>query len=72
MLEKAPRMTRAHYNFIADMLGPKVAWPSQLLDIADHLAATNPAFNRQKFLDRAVNAWEKHNPPEEINDEIRF
>lgn len=65
-----PRMTRAHYNFIADTIGPQVAWPSHLHTIADELQKTNPAFNRKKFLERATAAWERHNDPPKFEDEI--
>lgn len=72
MLNKldAPKMTRKHYNFIADMIGPMVGWPSHLQVIADELAATNPLFNREKFLQRAVAAWEAKQKHVELDDEI--
>lgn len=53
-----PRMTRGHYEFIADNIGPLVSWPSHLHSIADVLAATNPRFDRDKFISRATSAWE--------------
>lgn len=69
---KAPPMTRQHYEFIADIMGPQVSWPSHLESIADSLEATNPKFNRDKFLQRAVKAWEDNYNPKDINDEITF
>lgn len=66
------RMTRQHYEFIADTIGPMVGWPSYLLTIADELEKTNPRFNREKFLDRATKAWEDKHEVEEIDDEISF
>lgn len=54
------RMSRQHFDFIADAVGPMVPWPSALHDLADKLAASNPRFNREKFLSRATNAWEQH------------
>lgn len=68
----APKMTRQHYEFIADIMGPQVAWPSHLHSIADALVATNPLFNKQKFLDRAVAAWEKNHVPKELDDDINY
>ena len=69
----APKMTRQHYNFISDMIGPMVAWTSQLQVVADELAATNPLFDRDKFLKRSVAAWEKRNPmPEDIDDSVPY
>tara|TARA_B110000971_G_scaffold104485_1_gene107346 strand:- start:25 stop:255 length:231 start_codon:yes stop_codon:yes gene_type:complete len=69
---KAPRMTRAHYNFIADVIAPQVSWPTKLRDIADELEATNSAFNRGKFLSRATKAWEAAQNVDELNDEIPY
>jgi len=68
----APRMSRGHYEFIADKIGPLVSWPSHLHSIADVLAATNPKFDRNKFLVRATSAWEANHEYEELNDEIKF
>ena len=67
-----PKMTRAHYNFIADMIGPQVAWPSHLQSIADELQKTNPLFNRKKFLERATAAWERNNEVPKFEDEIPY
>ena len=69
---KAPRMTRAHYNFIADVIAPQVSWPTKLREIADELEATNPAFDRRKFLYRATKAWEAAQNVDELNDEIPY
>jgi hypothetical protein len=71
-MQKAPSMTRKDYTFIADRLGPLVGWPSQILDMADALAETNPRFDRDKFIQRATAAWEKQNPAPEIDDEIPY
>jgi len=69
----APKMTRQHYTFLADVVGPMVAWPSHLHDMADELAATNPLFNRNKFIQRATKAWEDANlDREELDDEIGY
>tara|TARA_R110000796_G_scaffold111795_2_gene223324 strand:- start:569 stop:787 length:219 start_codon:yes stop_codon:yes gene_type:complete len=69
---KSPPMTRQHYEFIADIMGPQVSWPSNLQSIADALESTNPRFDRAKFIARATKAWEDNYNPEEISDEIRF
>lgn len=65
-------MTRGHYNFIADTIGPMVAWPSHLHLIADELARTNPRFNREKFIERATKAWEDRNEIDPIDDHIPY
>ena len=64
----APRMTRAHYNFIADVIAPHISWPTKLREIADELEATNPAFDRRKFLSRATKAWESAQDVDEITE----
>lgn len=68
-----PRMTRAHFDFIATQIGPHITWPSRLHEIADKLAASNPLFDKDKFINRATKAWEDANlRDEEIDDEIMF
>jgi hypothetical protein len=66
------RMTRQHYEFLADKLGPLVGWPTHLHSIADELEATNPKFNREKFILRGTKAWEKNYIAPVIDDEIEF
>jgi len=68
----AVNMTRVHYNFIADKIGPQVAWPSHLHSIADALESTNTRFDRDRFIERATTAWEKHNEINELHDEIPY
>lgn len=65
-------MTRGHYNFIADTIGPLVAWPSHLESIADELEATNPRFDRHKFIQRATKAWEERNEISQLDDCIPY
>ena len=72
MTTAAPRMSRSHYEFIADHIGPHVSWPSKLQDIANELAATNSLFNKNKFIQRATKAWEDSNELPEIDDEIPY
>ena len=66
------RMTRQHYEFLADKLGPLVPWPTHLHSIADELEATNPKFNRKKFILRGTEAWERNYIAPVIDDEIEF
>lgn len=66
------RMSKQHFDFIADTVGPMVGWPSQLHDLADQLAMSNPRFDREKFINRATNAWEKNYVRKEFEDEIPY
>lgn len=69
------RMSKQHFDFIADQIGPLLYWPTALHEIADKLAASNPRFDRDKFISRATNAWEKHNKhmlEVPIDDEIPY
>lgn len=57
---KVPRMTRGHYIFIADALSEMA--DSYGLDkeqiansFASRLFATNPRFNKSRFVDRVTN-----------------
>jgi len=54
-------MSKQHFDFIAEKVGPLVGWPSDLHEIADQLQETNPRFNREKFINRATTAWENAN-----------
>lgn len=65
-------MQRRHYEFLADEVAPIMGWPTHIADMADKLAATNPKFDKEKFLARAIKAWEEAHPPEEIDDEIPY
>ena len=68
------KMSRQHFDFIADNVGPIAGWPSQLHDLADKLASSNPRFDRDRFFNRAVKAWETHQKTfmREIDDEIIY
>ena len=74
MPQTIPRMTPQHYVFIADMIGPMVAWPSHLQTLANELAATNPRFDKDKFIQRAVKAWEANHSQylQEVEDEVVY
>ena len=65
-------MTRKDFEWIADRIGPMMHSPIGLEMIADDLEAHNPRFNRKRFLDRAIKAWEKNNVIPEFDDEIPF
>lgn len=67
-----PRMSRQHFEFLADELGSAVAWPTGLHAIADVLAKTNPSFDRDRFLKRATDRWEETHALEEIDDHIPY
>ena len=65
-------MQQGHYEFLADNVAPLMGWPTQIHQMADKLASTNPKFNRDKFIKRATAAWEKANPPQDLNDDIPY
>jgi hypothetical protein len=47
-------------------------WPTALHDVADALAKTNPRFDREKFLRRAMNKWEETHEVATIEDSIPY
>ncbi len=63
-------MQTRHFNYLADTVAPLLGWPGKIREMADALAATNPRFNKEKFIERATKAWEEANPVEEIDDYI--
>ena len=65
-------MQQRHFEYLADKVAPLMGWPTQIVEMADRLADTNPRFNKEKFLDRAIKAWEEAHPVEEIDDEIPY
>lgn len=67
---KTPRMSRQHFEFIADNIAPMLSWPTHIKDMADLLAASNPNFNREKFIARATKCWEDNYLPPEVDDYI--
>lgn len=63
-------MTRKDFILIADHVGPLLS-PQAHITVADALEETNPRFDREKFLKRAIKAWEdKHLVA--LNDEIPY
>ena len=65
-------MQQRHFEYLADEVAPLMGWPSQIVEMANKLKRTNPRFDREKFLKRAVSAWEEANPMEGINDEVPY
>ena len=65
-------MTRKHFEWVADSIAPMVNSPLVIERIADELQEMNPRFNRDRFVDRAIKAWEHNNLPEIIDDEIPY
>tara|TARA_R100000951_G_scaffold29283_1_gene25373 strand:- start:4380 stop:4586 length:207 start_codon:yes stop_codon:yes gene_type:complete len=63
-------MQQRHFEYLADEVAPLMGWPSQIVEMANRLKKTNPRFNKEKFLKRAVDAWEQANPMPDIEDEI--
>lgn len=64
-------MQQRHFEYIADKVAPLMGWPTQIHELADKLVETNPRFNKQKFLDRAIAAWEAAHD-QELDDEIPY
>lgn len=71
-MELAPRLSQQHFEFLADELGTIMEWPTALHDVADALAKTNPRFDRDKFLRRAMNVWEQTHEHPSLEDEIPY
>ena len=65
-------MQQRHYEYLADHVAPLMSWPSAIVDMAEALVATKPKFNKEKFLKRAIAAWELHNPIQDIDDDIPY
>ena len=55
------KLSRKHFEFIADTIAPMLANPVFVEDIADKLEDTNPNFNREIFTQRALKNWENEN-----------
>ena len=66
------RVTRQHFEYIADNFAPLVSSPIVIEQIADDLELLNDRFNRKKFLARAIAKWEQKNLPPIIDDEIPY
>jgi hypothetical protein len=57
------RLSRQHFEFIADDIAPLLENPTSIEAIADKLEDTNPNFNREVFTQRALKNWENENIP---------
>lgn len=57
---------------LADKLGPTANWPTQIHVWADVFEEADPSFNREKFIRRATDAWEKGFNPPDIDDRIPY
>ena len=71
-MQTAPRLSRKTFECLADELGTIMEWPTALHDVADALAKTNPRFDRDKFLRRAMNVWEQTHEHPSLEDEIPY
>lgn len=60
------------YEELADSLGPTASWPTQILVWADAIAASNPHFNKDKFIERATQKWEENYVAPELDDFIPY
>ena len=59
------KLSRQHFEFIADEISPLLEKPTSIEIIADKLTPTNPNFDREKFTQRALKNWEAANLPAE-------
>lgn len=66
------RLTKQHFEFIADEVAPLLGWATGVEKLADKLQRTNPKFNREKFVRRASQNWENEYKLslEEIDDDV--
>lgn len=64
-------MTRKHFEWVADSVAPLVNSPIVIERMADELEQMNPRFNKEKFLRRAIAAWERSHDIT-IDDEIPY
>jgi len=61
-----------HFEFLADEVAPLLHWATAVEELADKLKRTNPRFNREKFVTRALKNWEARYQEslDNINEEI--
>ena len=52
------KLTRKHFEFIADELAPLLGWATDVETMTDALRKTNPNFDADKFKKRALKNWE--------------
>tara|TARA_R100001460_G_scaffold5214_1_gene14602 strand:- start:4810 stop:5016 length:207 start_codon:yes stop_codon:yes gene_type:complete len=68
-------MTKKDYEFIADEIAPMMHWPTHIEELADKLQALNSKFDKDKFVARAIEAWEENYQEcrmEQIDDNIPY
>ena len=64
------KMSKQHYEFLTDEVLPLMASPSSLEEVVDKLGDTNPLFNRDVFMARALEKWEQNNIPKAMIEEL--
>lgn len=67
-----PILNLENTDWIADIIAPKLSWPTHIIQLADEIAEKNPDFDREKFLRRAIKAWEDNYEPPIIDDSIPY
>ena len=68
------RLSKQHFEFLADEVAPLLSWATGIEELADKLEATNTNFDRKKWVRRASNNWETRfqSSLEEINDDVPY
>ena len=64
------KLSRQHFEFIADDIAPLLDSPTSIEVIADKLEDTNPNFKRETFTQRALKNWEAKNIPAVMVEEL--
>jgi len=60
------------YEELALKMGPTASWPSQIQSWADVFEQSDPTFNRKRFVERAIAAWEECYDAPELDDHIPY
>jgi hypothetical protein len=55
------KLTRQHFEFIADNIAPLLFSPTDVERMADRLEKTNNNFKRGVFVSRCLKNWEERN-----------
>jgi hypothetical protein len=55
------KLTKQHFEFMADQIAPMLGTPTDIEHLADLLADTNEHFKRGTFTSRAIRNWEDRN-----------
>ena len=64
------KLSRQHFEFIADKIAPLLEFPTGIEAMADKLEDTNPRFDREKFTQRALKNWEAKHIPAVMIEEL--